>query len=243
MEKFIGCSGYHYNDWKGSFYPSGLPEDDWLAYYASHFNTVEINNSFYKLPDKDKIKHWLNQTPDGFRFTFKAHRYLTHMKKLKADDKFRQRMEDFFRALQPVEKRIHNVLWQLPGNLHKNPERLHHFCTLLDNSYTHIIEFRHASWFDDEIYDMLQSHDIGICMLSAPGDLPEKVIATSTTAYLRLHGKKEWYNYKYSKQELGNWKMRLNKLKSAKALYIYFNNDQQAFAPQNAGEMKTMFQG
>ncbi|MFO7880020.1 MAG: DUF72 domain-containing protein [Bacteroidales bacterium] len=242
MHIHIGCSGYHYDDWKGSFYPPGLPKEKWLDYYARHFNTVEINNSFYNLPDKDKIKHWLDQTPDEFRFTFKAHRYLTHMKKLKADDKFRQRMDAFLDALHPAEKRISNILWQLPGNLHKNPERLHNFCTLLKKSYSHIIEFRHTSWFDDEIYDILRSHNIGICMLSSPGDMPEKVIATGTTAYLRLHGKEEWYNYKYSKQELGNWKMRLNKLKEVRDLFICFNNDQQAFAPQNAREMMAMYE-
>ncbi|MFW6302122.1 MAG: DUF72 domain-containing protein [Bacteroidales bacterium] len=241
MHIYIGCSGYHYKEWKDSFYPADLKKKDWLSYYAKQFNTVEINNSFYNLPDRDKIKHWLDQTPETFRFSFKANRYLTHMKKLKADNKFRQRMDDFFRALKPAEKRIGNILWQLPGNLHKNPERLESFANLLDNPYNNVIEFRHASWFDDEIYDMLRSHSIGICMLSSPADLPEKVIATGKSAYLRFHGKEEWYNHKYSKQELGNWKMRLNKLKEVRNLFIYFNNDQHAYAPKNAIEMTEMF--
>ncbi|MEE4214131.1 MAG: DUF72 domain-containing protein, partial [Bacteroidales bacterium] len=170
MEKFIGCSGFHYSDWKGKFYPEDIKKESWLEYYSQHFNSVEINNTFYKIPEKDALKSWLGQTPPGFSFSLKGSRYITHMKKLKD---CRKHAKKFYDAIEPLKKKLGAVLWQLPGNLHRNDAKIEDFCKELDNNITNVIEFRHISWFKREIYDLLSSYDVTVCSLSAPGDLPE----------------------------------------------------------------------
>src|SRR5690554_1452242 len=174
METFIGCSGFYYANWKGRFYPERIPGNRWLHYYSTIFNTVEINNTFYRMPEEKNLKSWMNQTPPDFKFTIKANRYFTHQKKLVIDDDFRKQ---------------------------------------LNNPIDHIFEFRHPSWFTEEIFTLLSEHNIGYCMLSAPGGLPEIARATASTAYLRFHGKQAWYRYNYSEEELKTWHNRIENLK------------------------------
>jgi uncharacterized protein YecE (DUF72 family) len=241
METYIGCSGYHYSDWKKKFYPEDLPRDEWLAYYAGHFNTVEINNTFYKMPSRADLKQWYERTPDQFRFTIKANRFFTHLKKLKQDDAFSERLEDFQDILKALKNKLSCVLWQLPGNLHKNVPKLESFCNMVDHGVTHVIEFRHPSWFDDEVYEALEKGGVSFCILSAPGKLPETIRVTSRTAYVRFHGKDKWYDYHYGEKELEDWKDRLDRLKDTDTLFAYFNNDQHANAVENAGYLKLLF--
>lgn len=242
MKTYIGCSGYHYDDWKKKFYPEDLKKNEWLEYYAKHFNTVEINNTFYKMPEQKDLKKWKDNTPDDFRFTLKANRFFTHQKKLKIDDVFKQRLNSFMELANGMEEKLGCILWQLPGNLHKNVEKLEELFELTGKNNLHVFEFRHESWFSDEVFDVLSENNGTYCMLSAPDDLPETVKATSKTAYLRLHGKDDWYNYDYSEKELKKWKSHLDELKNIDELFVYFNNDQHANAPQNAKTLKSLFE-
>ncbi len=240
MNTFIGCSGYSYNDWKESFYPEELPKDQWLSFYAEKFNTVEINHSFYKFPEEAIMEKWLKQTPADFRFSIKGHRFFTHLKKFKVDDSFKEKLDNFQSSLQPLKEKAGCVLWQLPGNLHKNISKLESFCQHLDMNFTHVVEFRHQSWFDDEVYELLKESKVAFCSLSAPDQLPDDLIVTHKTAYVRFHGKKEWYDYLYSHDQLEKWKKRLNESKEIEQLFIYFNNDKHGNAVKNALSLKDL---
>jgi uncharacterized protein YecE (DUF72 family) len=241
MELFIGCSGFHYKDWENKFYPEKLPRNQWLEYYAQHFNTVEINNTFYAFPKEKNLQQWYDRTPEHFTFSIKAHRLFTHLKKLNTDDSFLQSLSEFQSSLHVLKNKLGCVLWQLPGNLEKDVPRLEEFCRHLDRSMRHVVEFRHSTWFNETVYDIMRDIDITFCILSAPNGLPETLLATNRTAYLRFHGKSTWYNYQYSRQELVAWKQRLEKLSDIEKLYIYFNNDQNAYAIKNASLLKELF--
>ena len=240
MKTYIGCSGYHYDDWKEKFYPEDLKKREWLEYYSKHFNTVEINNTFYKMPVEKDLKKWKENTPKNFKLTVKANRYFTHQKKLKIDDDFEERLETFVKLAEGLGEKLGCILWQLPGNLHKNVQKIKDLGKLLDKNQPNVIEFRHESWFDDEVYDMLSEQNISYCMLSAPDDLPEEAKASTKIAYLRLHGKKDWYRYNYSQNELRSWEKRLRGLKNVSELYVYFNNDQNAYAVENAKQLQSL---
>jgi uncharacterized protein YecE (DUF72 family) len=239
MHTFTGCSGFHYDDWKGSFYPQELSKDEWLPYYAERFKTVEINNSFYGLPSEETLKKWHGQTPGNFRFSMKGSRYITHTKKLVPDDAVRDGVKKFYDAVEVLKGKLGCVLWQLPGNLHRNDEKIEKFCSILSEDFKNVIEFRHQSWFADEVFQILKNYNISYCIISAPDELPEIIHATTDTAYVRFHGKDEWYRYDYSEKELKEWSKKLEKL-SVRRIYCYFNNDYKANAVKNARLMKKL---
>ena len=240
METYIGCSGFHYKDWSKKFYPEYLPKKDWLPYYSKHFNTVEINNTFYRMPEEKHLRTWMEQTPPGFIFTIKANRYFTHQKKLNVDDEFRNRFETFDNTVKILENKLGCVLWQLPGNIHRDESKLRALFSLFDNTVNNVVEFRHESWFTGSVYSLLNEHKVSYCMLSAPGNLPEDVLSTAPTAYLRFHGKSTWYNYHYSGAEIRSWYDRLKKLTKTSRLFAYFNNDHNAWAVENARMLREM---
>jgi uncharacterized protein YecE (DUF72 family) len=180
MEIYIGCSGYNYKDWSEIFYPDKLPKKQWLEYYSKHFNTVEINNTFYRFPKVDILKKWLENTPGDFKFTIKANRYFTHTRKLKADERFFERLEEFQRIVNTAKDKVDCILWQLPGNLHKNIPKIEQFCKSVEHKgIRHVLEFRHESWFDESVYDVLKSENVAFCILFAPGVLPEDMLMRS----------------------------------------------------------------
>ncbi len=234
MKIFIGCSGYSYKDWKGKFYPEDLSQDEWLSFYAKKFNTVEINNTFYKFPEEETLTKWLKQTPAKFRFSIKANRFFTHLKKFNVDNSFIEKLDNFQAALKPLKDKVACILWQLPGNLHKNISKLESFCRKMDSNFNHVIEFRHKSWFAEDVYEVLKKKNVAFCILSAPENLPEDIIVTHKTAYVRFHGKDEWYDYLYSENELKEWKKRFSELKNIDHLFVYFNNDKHGNAVKNA---------
>ncbi len=241
MEIYIGCSGYNFKEWKNIFYPEHISQDQWLNYYSGHFNTVEINNTFYSFPQEKNLHKWMQETPDNFKFTIKANRYFTHLKKLNTDKSFLQRLDEFQKVLDTARKKVDCILWQLPGNLHKHLAKIRVFLGSLDRSMNHVIEFRHESWFDESVYEVLKEGRVAYCMLSAPDGLPEDVIATSKIAYLRFHGKNTWYDYLYTDDELKEWKGRLDKITGIESLYIYFNNDKHGNAVKNAQKLNHLF--
>lgn len=231
-KKYIGCSGYYYNDWKEKFYPAGLAKSKWLQYYSTHFNTVEINNTFYKMPAENALRKWYNDTPANFIFTLKGYRFMTHIKKLHIDEIFKENLVEFQTKAHILKEKLGSVLWQFPHSVKINLSRLEAFFQLLDPSIQHVIEFRDIGWFNDEVYQLLTKYHIAFCMVSAPGDLSEEVRVTSDVAYLRFHGKSDWYRYEYSTEELEQWNVKLSQIQ-VKQFYAYFNNDFNANAVRN----------
>jgi uncharacterized protein YecE (DUF72 family) len=240
MEVYIGCSGYYYSHWKGLFYPATLPRNQWLNFYAQYFNTVEINNTFYKMPQEKTIRNWYDISPEGFIFTLKGFRYITHLKRLTFDETLLDYILQFQRLASVLKEKAGPVLWQFPGSFKADTERLEKFCAQLSYDFQHVFEFRDPSWFTPAVYAILEKYHHTLCIVSAPGNIPEVVMATSDMAYARLHGKNSWYNDNYSDQELQLWKQRLEQL-PVKKLFVYFNNDIGGHAVFNGQYLASLF--
>jgi uncharacterized protein YecE (DUF72 family) len=234
---YIGTSGWSYDGWVENFYPRNIPKNKWLGYYAESFDTVEVNASFYRLPSKNMINGWINSTPDNFKLTFKGSKLITHNKKLVDVEEYLQR---FYNRILLAEKKLGVVLWQLPPQLKKDIDRLEIFLNFIDKKCKNCIEFRHKSWFDNEIYELLQSYDTAFCIISAP-KFPENIQITTDFAYIRWHGKYEWYKDCYSIEELKKWAKILKELDVAE-VYGYFNNDDNAFAIENGKELLNLLE-
>lgn len=238
MKVFIGCSGWNYKDWRGKFYPEGLAQKNWLEFYAERFNTVEVNNTFYKFPKDATLEKWRKTVPADFNFTLKGSRYITHMKKL---NDVKESVGKFYDAAGFLNRKLSCLLWQLPPNLHRNDEKLTSFCEMLDSRRKNVIEFRHISWFEPEVYKILEKYNISFCAISSP-DFPEEMIVTNKTGYVRFHGKgKNWYDYYYSDEELKEWHKKISET-NLEEVYIYFNNDIGANSVENALQLKKMFE-
>ncbi|MCK9270563.1 MAG: DUF72 domain-containing protein [Bacteroidales bacterium] len=237
MDQFIGCSGFMYKHWIGNFYPPELPQQQWLEYYAARYNTVEINSSFYNLPRAGTLRRWHSRVPEHFRFTLKGSRYITHLKKLYQAEEGIKRFYDLAALLQD---KLACVLWQLPPSLHLDVPRLAYFCQLLPRFCCNVIEFRHRSWFTDQVYDLLRRQGITFCILAAPNYLTTPPIRTADEIYIRFHGKYNWYSDWFTDEDLGWWKQQLIATGTTR-IYGYFNNDYQGFAPKNAATFARMF--
>jgi uncharacterized protein YecE (DUF72 family) len=228
----LGCSGWNYPDWRERFYPRGMPASQWLAYYASVFDTVEVNSTFYRLASPDAVERWVQQTPDGFVFALKASRYLTHVKRL-AD--LGPGVKRFYEAIGPLVRtsKLGPVLWQLPENFHRNDDRLAGALQALPPG-RHCFEFRHASWFEDEVYALLRAHGAALVI----GDDPERPFQTheltADWTFVRFHRGNRGRRGNYSASELKEWARRLAQWRERIEIYAYFNNDWEAFAVHNA---------
>lgn len=233
MDKsLIGCSGYYYKHWIGIFYPTDMPKYKWLPYYAEHFDTVEINSSFYHMPQDNAVLNWYKITPPNFVFTLKGNRFITHLKKLHIDTALIDTVHQFQQKALLMKEKLGCILWQLPASEGLNLLKLEAFCNILDKDLKHVFEFRHNSWFVKEVFALLNHFNFTICMLSAPGNIPELLLTTSDTAYIRFHGKNGWYNDNYSNEQLDTWGENIRKL-NVETAYAYFNNDFHGFAVQN----------
>ncbi len=232
---YLGTSGWSYDDWIGKFYPEDLQKNEWLKFYSKKFNTVEVNASFYRLPFKNMIRSWKDKTPDDFLLTFKGSQLITHRKKLKNSEDY---LKKFYDRIKLADEKVGVILWQLPPQLSKDKTLLEKFLNKLNYDYKQCIEFRHKSWFDKEIYKLLEKYNIAFCIISAPG-LPSTIEVTSDFVYIRWHGINDWYKHNYSKNELNEWASRIKKI-DAKDVFGYFNNDYNAFAPKNCLELKKM---
>ena len=228
----IGCSGWNYRDWRGVIYPEKLPTKRWLERYAELFDTVEVNNTFYRLPSPSAVEGWVEQTPRGFRFSLKASRYLTHVKRLRD---MRQGVRRYFAAVKPLadSPKMGPVLWQLPANFRRDEERLAAALEQLPKG-RHCFEFRHESWFCPEVYDLLRRHRAALVI----GDDPERPFQThqmtATWTYIRFHRGNRGRRGNYSDRELDEWGRRIAAWRTDVEVYAYFNNDWEGFAPQNA---------
>ncbi len=232
----IGTSGWNYDHWQGPFYPDDLEQDKWLDYYCQHFNCVEINNSFYQLPDKKTLQHWQETVPDGFQFSMKASRYTTHMKKLKDPQDSTQKFFDRAREL----KSLPVILFQLPPRWNRNIERLKNFIQALPDKYRYTFEFRDQSWWHDEVYELLEKNDISFCLYELAGESTPEIL-TSDLVYIRLHGPQDAYQGDYHKNTLKKWRNRfLEWQENDKEIYCFFDNDDSGFAARNALELKEL---
>jgi uncharacterized protein YecE (DUF72 family) len=240
MEIHIGCSGYYYNHWRGLFYPEDLPKKQWLVHYAQHFDTVEINNTFYRMPQENAVKNWYSITPEGFMFSVKAYRYFTHLRKLIIDNAFRQNLDKFIKLAGLLKEKAGPVLWQFPAGFKANLARLESLCRILPKDFSHVFEFRNETWFDDPVYDILEKYRHSLCIVSGPGSVPKVIRNTSPLTYIRFHGEGSWYRDNYSNEALQSWKKALGDLHPAE-LWAYFNNDVNANAVSNAGYFTSLY--
>jgi uncharacterized protein YecE (DUF72 family) len=228
----IGCSGWNYPHWRERVYPKGLPPRRWLEHYATLFDTVEVNNTFYRLPSPSAVAGWVERTPETFVFTVKASRYLTHIKRL-AD--LERGVERFYEGIEPLVRsgKLGPVLWQLPGNFHRNDERLGSALERLPPG-RHCFEFRHQSWFTREVYELLERRGAALVI----GDDPERPFQshelTADWTFVRFHRGRRGRNGNYSATELEEWKRRIAAWRSEVDVYAYFNNDWEGYAVKNA---------
>ena len=231
----IGCSGWAYRDWKGPFYPAGLRDKDRLAHYATVFDTCEINASFYRLPTEAAVQAWRDGVPDGFVFAWKVSRYLSHNKKLN-DPK--DSIDLVFGRMAPLGDRQGPALLQLPPMLRRNDARLAGFLELLPREVRCAVEFRHASWYADAVYALLERHDAALC-ISDHHDAPSPWEATARWVYVRGHGPGGHYRGRYGEAALKQWASRIEAWRGeGRDVYAYFDNDIKAAAPADARQLK-----
>ncbi len=229
----IGCSGWSYRDWRGAFYPPDTPTARWLEHYASVFDTVELNATFYRLPRRSSVEGWVEQAPDGFLFAVKASRYLTHIRRLREIGKG---VERFWQPLAPLRDsgKLGPVLWQLPPNFERDDETLAAALDLLPEGARHCFEFRHPSWFAGDVYALLEQHGASLVL----GDDPRRPLPDASPvgplAYLRLHYGSRGRDGNYSERELSTWRRRIAAWRSRRDVFAYLNNDWRAYAPRNA---------
>lgn len=231
---FIGTSGWSYDHWAGVFYPPDLKTADRLAFYINHFNSVEINNTFYHLPTPSAFKGWREPAPKGFIYALKGSRFITHMKKLK-DPK--EPLHLFLERARILKDNLGPILFQLPPHWRCNTERLKEFVKLLPSNMRFAFEFREPSWFNKEIYDILKENNIALCIYHMP-EFESLIEVTSKFVYIRFHGTEFLYGGRYSKKELSKWADLINGfIKEGKDVYVYFNNDANGYAVINAKEL------
>jgi uncharacterized protein YecE (DUF72 family) len=232
----VGCSGWNYRDWRERVYPQGLPARRWLAHYAGLFDTVEVNTTFYRLPARDAVANWVAETPPGFLFAVKASRYLTHIKRL---TDLGRGVARFYERIEPLVEadKLGPVLWQLPGNFKYDRERLAAALAQLPAG-RHCFEFRHPSWFNEDVYGLLRGHGVALVI----GDTPERPFQTheltADWTFLRLHYGARGRAGNYSATELREWGGRIAAWRRRVEVYAYFNNDWNAFAVRNAQKLK-----
>ncbi|OJV54329.1 MAG: histidine kinase [Bacteroidetes bacterium 43-16] len=239
MKYYIGCSGFYYKEWKELFYPAGLSPKDWFKFYCRHFNTIEINSSFYRKPSAASLQKWYMESPPEFLFSMKAPRLITHLKRFDIEkDEIRAFYELLLSGLQ---EKLGTVLFQLPPSFTYTPERLDLICAQLDDRLNNVLEFRHISWWQQEVYDRLSHHKIIFCGQSYPGNIPEVAVQNHELVYYRFHGKPVLYKSAYEPEflqrvleEIGN---------EGQAAFIYFNNTWGNAALRNSREMQQLVEG
>lgn len=225
-------------NWAKVFYPEELNRDKWFDYYTMKFDSVEINNTFYNLPEKETIEEWEENAPGNFKYAVKASRYITHMKKLKDPEK---PFKNFISTVCQLDSKLGIILFQLPPHWKFNRERLNEFLNHLPDTYKYVFEFRERSWRNDETYELLNQHNVAFCIYHMSDDETPREI-TSDTIYIRLHGTKKKYSGSYSSQQLTGWKRWIeNRLEKVKSVYVFFNNDDKGYAAKNAFKLKQIF--
>jgi uncharacterized protein YecE (DUF72 family) len=234
----IGCSGWQYRHWRGSFYPRDLVHRRWFDYYASQFDTVEINNTFYRLPEASAFVEWRKQAPAEFLYAAKASRFLTHMKKLKDPE---QPLDRLFSRARLLGRALGPVLYQLPPRWNVNIERLETFVRSLPRRRRHVIEFRDPSWYTDEVFELLARHHVACCIHDMAGSATGRR-AVGSFVYARFHGPAR-YSGRYDDGTLDDWaEWFADCLREGRPVFAYFNNDAGGHAPHDAVRLRQRLQ-
>jgi uncharacterized protein YecE (DUF72 family) len=227
----IGCSGWNYSHWRDRVYPRGVPQRRWLEHYATLFDTVEVNTTFYRLPKRESVAAWVEETPPEFLFAVKASRFLTHMKRL---TDMERGVERFYERLEPLleSPKLGPVLWQLPETFRRDDERLAFALERLPPG-RHCFEFRHPSWFAEDVYAALREHRAALVI----GDHPERPFQTheltADWTFVRFHYGSRGRGGNYSERELETWKRRIVQWRRRVEVFGYFNNDWEGYAVRN----------
>jgi uncharacterized protein YecE (DUF72 family) len=233
----IGTSGWHYKHWRGPFYPEALPPRDMLAFYAKRFDTVELNNTFYRLPTPHALKLWRDGTPDGFCFAIKGSRYLTHMRKLTDPEAGLAR---FLPLVEILGDKLGPIIFQLPPHWRLNRDRLEQFLSALPDWHRYAFEFRDPTWHVPEVFSLLERYNAAFCLYELAG-VSSPIQLTADFVYVRLHGPGKAYQGSYSARALRTWTDRIREWSTRlKAVYFYFDNDQAGFAAQNALSLRRL---
>ena len=227
----IGCSGWNYPHWRERVYPKGVPQRRWLEHYATLFDTVEVNSTFYRLPKRESVAAWVEETPPDFLFAVKASRFLTHMKRL---TDMGQGVERFYERIEPLaaSPKMGPVLWQLPETFRRDDERLAFALERLPPG-RHCFEFRHPSWFSGDVYALLRERGVALVI----GDHPERPFQahelTADWTFVRFHYGSRGRNGNYSERELETWTRRIAQWRRRVDVLAYFNNDWEGYAVEN----------
>ena len=234
----IGTSGYSYKHWRGRYYPEDVKTSDWLRFYARDFDTVELNTTFYHLPKEEAFENWRKNTPDDFLFAVKGSRFITHMIKLKDAERG---LVNFLPRAERLGSKLGPILWQLPPGWKVNLERLEQFLSLLPPEHRYAFELRNPTWMTEAVYALLRKHNAAFCIYQLAG-YQSPLELTADWTYIRLHGPTERkYQGSYSDAQLAKWAERIRAWsRRMKAIYIYFDNDDSAFAAQNALTLKRL---
>jgi uncharacterized protein YecE (DUF72 family) len=227
---YIGTSGWSYKHWRGTFYPQEVKVKDQFAYYLQNFNTVEINNTFYQLPSEETFLNWKKNTPESFTYVIKASRYITHMKKLHDPS---ESVFSFLERTALLGKKLGAILFQLPPFMKPDLELLEEFLIALPKKHRYVFEFRHTAWYTKELYLLLKKYNCAFCIYELAGHL-SPIETTADFVYLRLHGPGDKYQGSYSDETLEEWAEQCRKWLKTKDVFVYFDNDQNGYAPLNA---------
>lgn len=234
----IGCSGWYYRHWRGVVYPDDLPTTRWLSHYQQTLDTVELNAPFYRWPRPNTVRNWVRQATPGFRYSIKVNRRITHLKRFNGTKKL---VREFCQLAEVLAKHMGCFLFQLPPSFHYTEARLRTILDQLDPHHRNAVEFRHASWWNEDVYAAFREARAIFCSISAP-HLPDDLIQTTDTLYVRFHGVNNWYRYDYSTEELNAWAKQI-RASRAKEVWAYFNNDSGGSAFRNAQTLREVLCG
>jgi len=234
----VGTSGWNYGHWQGPFYPEDLPSDRSFSHYSKTFDTVEINNTFYQQPEDETFDSWREQAPEGFLYAVKANRYLTHMKKLKEPG---ESLEDFLGGVGRLKDHLGPILYQLPPRWKKNLQRLREFADVLPRDLTHVLEFRDRDWLADDTYELMAEYNLGLCVHDMLPRHPRRL--TGPVVYVRFHGTGGKYTGKYPPSRLQGWADWIKEIDQERDVFVYFNNDDNAYAVKDAMTLQGLLAG
>jgi uncharacterized protein YecE (DUF72 family) len=225
----IGTSGWSYKHWRGTFY-EGAPPSRWLERYVEVFDCVELNGSFYQLPERSTFEQWAERTPAGFQLAVKGSRFITHVKRLRDPH---EHVKRFFEAASGLGSKLGPVLWQLPPSFVRDDNVLGEFLATLPSTALHTIEFRHSTWLVEPVFDLLKNHNVALCIPDHPR-MPKSLTLTASWTYLRFH-----YgpvaDGKYGHNSLRDWARWIRgQIDSGYSVWAFFNNDWNTYAPANA---------
>ncbi len=236
----VGTSGWVYADWRERFYPKGLAQRKWLAYYAHVFDTVELNATTYRLPRREQVDVWCQTVPQNFRYTVKLSRLITHRRSLpRRVDEFIANYMERARCFDP--KKIAQILVQFPPHLERDDAHLQAFLDKLPLEFRYVVEFRHQSWYQPAVFKLLRERNIASCIHDYPKLRTGDIVTSPDLAYVRLHGYEGLYVGSYPKRALQRWAKRIRTLQEqARDVYVYFNNDVRAAAPHDAMTLRNV---